>query len=52
MKVLHVDDNQNLTRLVSEFLKIKGIDSVVTNDPKKGLERIKEEKLGNLSQIW
>jgi len=44
MKVLHVDDNQNLTRLISEFLKIKGIDSVVTNDPKKGLERIKKEK--------
>jgi len=44
MKILHVDDNQNLTRLVSEFLKIKGIDSVVTNDPKKGLDRIKEEK--------
>jgi len=44
MKVLHVDDNQNLTRQVSKFLRKKGIDSVVTNDPKKGLERIKEEK--------
>jgi len=44
MKVLHVDDNQDLTRLVSNFLRKKGIDSVVTNDPKKGLDRIKEEK--------
>jgi len=44
MKVLHVDDNQDLTRLVSKFLRKKGIDSVVTNDPKKGLDRIKEEK--------
>jgi len=44
MKILHVDDNQDLTRLVSNFLRKKGIDSVVTNDPKKGLDRIKEEK--------
>jgi len=44
MKVLHVDDNQDLTRLVSKFLRKKGVDSVVTNDPKKGLDRIKEEK--------
>ena len=44
MQVLLVDDNKDLTRLVSEFLKAKGIDSVVTNDPKKGLDRIKEEK--------
>ena len=44
MKILHVDDNQDLTRLVSKFLRKKGIDSVVTNDPKKGLDRIKEEK--------
>ena len=44
MQVLLVDDNKDLTRLVSEFLKVKGIDSVVTNDPKKGLDRIKEEK--------
>jgi len=44
MKVLHVDDNQDLTRLVSKFLRKKGIDSVVTNDPKKGLDQIKEEK--------
>ena len=44
MKILHIDDNQDLTRLVSNFLRKKGIDSVVTNDPKKGLDRIKEEK--------
>jgi len=44
MKVLLIDDNQELTSLLSRFLKGKGIDSVVTNDPKKGLDRIKKEK--------
>ena len=44
MKVLLVDDNQDITTMLSEFLKEKGIDSEVTNDPRKGLERIKEEQ--------
>lgn len=44
MKVLLVDDNQVITTMLSEFLKEKGIDSEVTNDPRKGLERIKEEQ--------
>ncbi len=30
--------------MLSEFLKEKGIDTEITNDPKKGLERIKEEQ--------
>ena len=44
MKVLIVDDNQDITGLLSKFLKAKGFDNVVTNDPRDGLERIKEEK--------
>ncbi len=44
MKVLIVDDNQDITELLSKFLKAKGFESVVTNDPRDGLERIKEEK--------
>ncbi len=44
MKVLHIDDNQEITTMLSEFLKVKDIDSEVTNDPRKGLERIKEEQ--------
>jgi len=45
MKVLLIDDNHDITTLISEFLRMeKGIDVVVTNDPKKGLDRIKEEK--------
>ena len=30
--------------MLSEFLKEKGIDIEVTNDPRKGLERLKEEQ--------
>ena len=44
MKVLLIDDNHDITMLVSEFLREKGIDIVATNDPKKGLDHIKEEK--------
>jgi len=44
MQVLIVDDNQDITDLLSKFLKAKGFDNVVTNDPRDGLERIKEEK--------
>jgi len=44
MKVLLIDDNHDITTLISEFLREKGIDVVVTNDPKKGLDCIKEEK--------
>jgi len=43
MKVLIVDDNQDITDLLSKFLKSKGFDIVVTNDPRDGLERIKEK---------
>lgn len=44
MKVLIVDDNQDITGLLSRFLKAKGYENVVTNDPKEGLKRIKNEK--------
>jgi len=44
MQVLVVDDNQDITGLLSKFLQSKGFDNVVTNDPKEGLKRIKEEK--------
>lgn len=44
MKVLIVDDNQDITGLLSKFLKAKGYDNVVTNDPQDGLQRIKNEK--------
>jgi CheY-like chemotaxis protein len=43
MKILVVDDNLEITSLLSSFLTAKGYDNVVTNDPKDGLERIKNE---------
>ncbi len=44
MTLLIVDDNQDITDLLSKFLTSKGFENVVTNDPKEGLKRIKEEK--------
>ena len=44
MKVLLVDDKQDITGMLSEFLKAKGIENIVANDPKVGLDLIKQEK--------
>ncbi len=44
MKILIIDDNKDVTDLLSIFFKKKGFDSFATNDPKKGLELIKEKK--------
>ena len=43
VKVLHIDDNQDITNLVSELVKSLDFDYVVTNDPRDGLELIKNE---------
>lgn len=43
MKVLLVDDNPDITCLLSKFLKAKGYENTVTNDPLDGLEKIKNE---------
>lgn len=43
MKILLVDDNPEITSLLSSFLNAKGHDNIVTNDPKDGLDRIKNE---------
>ena len=43
MKVLIVDDNQDITDLLSRYLNAKGIDNIVTNNPRDGLESIKEK---------
>jgi CheY-like chemotaxis protein len=43
MKVLIVDDNQDTTCMLSEFLKAKGHENIITNDPLAGLDLIKEE---------
>ena len=43
MKLLLVDDNPDITGLLSKFLKAKGYENIVTNDPREGLDRIKNE---------
>jgi DNA-binding response OmpR family regulator len=44
MKVLLVDDNPDITDLLSKFLKAKGHENVVANDPLEGLEKIKNNQ--------
>ena len=44
MKVLVVDDNQDITDLLSRFLTAKGVENIITNDPRNGLSLIREEK--------
>ena len=44
MKILIVDDNQDITYLLSKFFKSKGIENVVANDPFDGLDLIRNEK--------
>lgn len=44
MKVLIIDDNPETTALLSRYLTAKGFENVVTNDPRDGLRKIKEEK--------
>lgn len=43
MKILLVDDNPEITSLLSSFLNAKGHYNVTSNDPKEGLDRIKNE---------
>lgn len=44
MKVLVVDDNKDVSELLSIFLKKKGYDNVIINDPRIALGHIKEQK--------
>ncbi len=44
VKVLHIDDNQDITNLVSELVQSLDFDYAVTNDPREGIELIKNEK--------
>ncbi len=43
-KVLIVDDNEDITDLLSKFLNSKGLETVVINDPWVGLTRIQKEQ--------
>jgi len=44
MKVLIIDDNEDITDLLSKFLKTKGFETVETNDAMEGLKHIQQEK--------
>jgi len=44
MKTLIIDDDQDITGLLSRYLTAKGFENVVTNDPREGMELIKKEK--------
>ena len=44
MKILLVDDNQEITLLLSKFLISKGFEIVVANDPIEGLRCIQQEQ--------
>ncbi len=48
MKVLIVDDNQEITVLLSKFLNSKRFETVVTNDPMEGLGRIQQEQFDEI----
>lgn len=44
VKILLVDDNRTLTKLLSDVLQHKGIDCLVTNDGRNGLTLIEHSK--------
>ena len=43
MKVLLIDDNKDITELLSKFLKTKGFETVEINDAMEGLQLIQQE---------
>jgi len=44
MKVLLVDDDKDITTMLSKFFNTQGFEIVVTNDPMEGLGHVKKEK--------
>ena len=44
MKILVIDDNLNITKLLERFLKLKEHECVTSNDAQKGLLLLNEQK--------
>ena len=44
MKILIVDDNKDITEMLSRYLDVKGFDCVTTNDGLNGLNLMKKQK--------
>jgi DNA-binding response OmpR family regulator len=43
MKILLIDDDQEITKMLSKFFNFKGIEIVVTDDPMIGVTKIRRE---------
>jgi len=44
MKVLVIDDNEDITSMLSKFFNSRGFETVVTTDPMEGLRHIQQER--------
>jgi len=44
MKILVIDDNEQITTMLSKFFGVKGHAVTVTNDPMNGMDYIRKEK--------
>ena len=44
LKILLVDDNKDITTMMSKYLTLKGHDCLVSNDGKNGLTLIEQQK--------
>lgn len=44
MKILHIDDNHDITKMFSKYFKLKGHDVSVVNDGQNGLQMIENGK--------
>ena len=44
MKILIIDDNKDITEMLSRYLSVKGFECLTTNDGFNGLNLIKKEK--------
>ena len=44
MKILIIDDNKDITEMLSRYLSVKGFECLTTNDGLNGLNLIKKEK--------
>lgn len=44
MKILLIDDNKDITTMLSKFFDSNGFETVITNDPMEGLRLIQQEQ--------
>jgi len=44
VKILLIDDNKDITTMLSKFFDTNGFETVVTNDPMEGLRLIQQEQ--------